>query len=132
MGGLHSSSYFQVHQSLYQNFGDSTKCANYYWYPCHLQVPWGFFFSFLARSRYLSLLSLSFSFTLWSAGTTKSTIRHVFFFGCYWLSLVLVAYISLRIMAWTDTYFEFAVERIFLKNDESQIATKGPFCTHFM
>ena len=33
------------------------------------------FFSSLARYRYLSLFSLSFNFTLWSAGTAKSTIR---------------------------------------------------------
>ena len=32
------------------------------------------FFSFRARSRHLSLFSLSFNFTLWSAGTAKSTI----------------------------------------------------------
>ena len=38
------------------------------------------FFSSLARSRYLSFLSLSFNFTLWSAGTTKSTNRPVLFF----------------------------------------------------
>ena len=35
------------------------------------------FFSYLACSRYLSLSSLSFSFTQWSAGTAKSTIRQV-------------------------------------------------------
>ena len=33
------------------------------------------FFSSLARSKYLSLFSLSFSYTLWSAGIAKSTIR---------------------------------------------------------
>ena len=38
------------------------------------------FFSSLARSRYLSLFSLSFSFTLWSAGMAKSTIWQVLFF----------------------------------------------------
>ena len=38
------------------------------------------FFSSLARSRYLFLFLLSFIFTLWSAGTTKSTIRQVHFF----------------------------------------------------
>ena len=38
------------------------------------------FFSSLARSRYLSLFLLSFSFTLWSAETVKSTIRLVLFF----------------------------------------------------
>ena len=37
------------------------------------------FFSSLARSRYLSLFSLSFSFILWSAGTAKSTILHILF-----------------------------------------------------
>ena len=33
------------------------------------------FFSFQARSIYWSLFSLSFSFTLWTAGTTNFTIR---------------------------------------------------------
>ena len=39
-----------------------------------------FFFNSLARSRYLSLFSHSFSFILWSAGTAKSTILQIFFF----------------------------------------------------
>ena len=38
------------------------------------------FFNSLARSRYVSLFSLSFSFILWSAGTAKSTILQIFFF----------------------------------------------------
>ena len=38
------------------------------------------FFNSLARSRYLSFFSLSFSFILWSAGTAKSTIFQVLFF----------------------------------------------------
>ena len=38
------------------------------------------FFNSLARSRYLSLFSYSFSFILWSAGTAKSTILRIFFF----------------------------------------------------
>ena len=46
------------------------------------------FFNCLARSRYLSFFSHSFSFILWSAGTAKSTILQVFFF-C-WLLLNLV------------------------------------------
>ena len=37
----------------------------------------------LARSRYLSPISLSFNFTLWSAGTAKSTIQQVLFWGGY-------------------------------------------------
>ena len=38
------------------------------------------FFNSLVRSRYLSLFSHSFNFTLWSAGTTKSTTLHVLSF----------------------------------------------------
>ena len=37
------------------------------------------FFNSLARSRYLSFFSLSFSFILWSAGTAKATDFHVLF-----------------------------------------------------
>ena len=48
------------------------------------------FFSSLARSRYLSLFSLSFNFTLSSARMAKSTNRRVLFF-C-WLSLGLVVW----------------------------------------
>ena len=40
------------------------------------------YFNSLAMSRYLSLFSHSFSFILWSAGTAKSTILHIFFFLC--------------------------------------------------
>ena len=44
------------------------------------------FFTSLERSRYLNLFSLSFSFTLGSAGMTKSTIRQFlsFFFTISW------------------------------------------------
>ena len=38
------------------------------------------FFNSLARSRYLSLFSHSFSFILWSAVTAKSTILQILFF----------------------------------------------------
>ena len=38
------------------------------------------FFNSLAKSRYLSFFSHSFSFILWSAGTAKSTILQFFFF----------------------------------------------------
>ena len=47
------------------------------------------FFNSLARSRYLSFFSHSFSFILWSAGTAKSTILQFLFFCC-WLLLSLV------------------------------------------
>ena len=39
-----------------------------------------FFFNSLARLRYLSLFSHSFSFILWSAGTAKSTILEILLF----------------------------------------------------
>ena len=39
-----------------------------------------FFFCYLARLMYILIFSLSFSFTLCSAGTVKSTIHLVFFF----------------------------------------------------
>ena len=49
------------------------------------------FFSSLARSRDLSLFLLSFSFTLWSTGMAKSTVRQIHFF-C-WLSVDLVVWL---------------------------------------
>ena len=42
-------------------------------------VTFVFFFNSLARSRYLSLFSHSFSIILWSARTVKSTILQIFF-----------------------------------------------------
>ena len=46
------------------------------------------FFNSLARLRYLSFFSHSFSFILWSTGTSKSTILKILFF--LWLLLGLV------------------------------------------
>ena len=43
------------------------------------------FFNSLAKSRYLSFFSLSFNFTLWSAGTAKSKILH---FLSFWLIII--------------------------------------------
>ena len=51
------------------------------------------FFSSLARYRYLSLFSLSYSFTQWPAGMAKFTIRQALFF-C-WLSVGLVVWLKL-------------------------------------
>ena len=47
------------------------------------------FFNSLARSRYLSLFSHSFSFILWSAGTAKSTILQIFFFFFFLLLIII-------------------------------------------
>ena len=52
------------------------------------------FFSSLARSRYLSFFSHSFSFILWSAGSAKSTILQVLFFCWLLIGLDLLAEIS--------------------------------------
>ena len=47
------------------------------------------FFNSLIKSSYLSSFSLSFNFTLWSAGAAKFTIRQILFFFlffyCCWL-----------------------------------------------
>ena len=43
------------------------------------------FFNYLARLRYLSFFSHSFTFIQWSAGTARSTILHILCFFCCWL-----------------------------------------------
>ena len=48
------------------------------------------FFNSLARSRYLSFFSHSFSFILWSAGTSKPTILQVLFFFFFFFFLLLI------------------------------------------
>ena len=59
------------------------------------------FFSSLARSRYLSFFSHSFSFILWSAGSAKSTIFQVLFFFC-WLLLSLVFWPRLWVLLYSS------------------------------
>ena len=75
LDGLPSHSRFQVLQSLHQSFGDCAKRPNYNCYHRHFNIP--YFFSFLARFKYLSLFSPSFSFNRSSAEARKSTIRQV-------------------------------------------------------
>ena len=77
--------FFWVFHSLYQSFLTVTSEPN----TNGMSIAYMFhrFFSSLARSRYLSLFLLSFSFTPWSAGTAKSTIRQVHFFCCLSLRL---------------------------------------------
>ena len=70
---LHSSFYFQFFQASYQAFGDRFKLTYYNWYHCHFHAP--YFFQFSSKVLVLMSLSLSFSFTPWSVGTAKSTIR---------------------------------------------------------
>ena len=72
---LKLSSYFQVHQSLYQSFVSRAPIT------IGINVTFMFhkLFNSQERSSYLSFYSLSFNFTLWSAGTVKSVILQVFF-----------------------------------------------------
>ena len=60
LDGLHSSSYFQVVKSLYQSFDDCTDHTNHNF--CHSCSS--VLFSYLAKNKYLSHCSLSFSFFL--------------------------------------------------------------------
>ena len=55
-----------------------------------------FFYNSLARSRYLTFYSLSFSFFLWLAGRSKSTILQVLFF-----SLIIIRSGLLAKIRWT-------------------------------
>ena len=57
------------------------------------------FFNSLARSRYLSFFSHSFSFILWSAGTAKSTILQVFFFLLIIIIIIIIIIIML-VLTW--------------------------------
>ena len=78
------SRYFQFLQSFYQYINDNTQPTDYNWYYRHFHVT--YFVSSLARSRYVYGFWLSFTFTQWPVGTTKSAIRLVlcilFFFFC--------------------------------------------------
>ena len=75
-------------RSFYQSFGDCTKSANYKQYNRDFQFPQ--FFNSLTRSRYISFFSFAFSFTIWLAETTKSTILQVLFFCCRLLQSLVV------------------------------------------
>ena len=52
------------------------------------------FFNSLAKPRYLSLFSFSFIFSLWSAGTVKSTILQVLCFVCLFVCLLITVNFS--------------------------------------
>ena len=53
------------------------------------EFVWGGF-SFLARSRSLPLFLLSFSFTLWSAGTVSLLFGRFFFL--FWINIIIVSF----------------------------------------
>ena len=83
---------------------DCIKSTNYNWCKHHFHVPQ--FFNSLARSRYLSLFSLSFNFTLWSAGSAKSTILQVlylfiFYFFFFFFFLIIIRSGHLAKIRWS-------------------------------
>ena len=73
LDGLYSASYFEVLQTLYQILRTVSSAP----ITSGMTVTFMFHsvFSSLAKSCFFSHFSLSFSFTLWSAGTVKSPIR---------------------------------------------------------
>ena len=63
---------------ILQTFGCGSKHINYNWYflDHHISTT---FFSFVARSKYMSIFSFSLIFSLWSARTARSIRRHILF-----------------------------------------------------
>ena len=138
LDGLDSSTDFQLLQSLYQSFGDWSKCTNYNWYNHPLHVPqlfssWArskylslfyfssqakskylslFYFSSRARSKYLSLVLLSFIFTLWFAGTAKSTWQN--FFCLFFFLLICTKSCFLARIRWSVNTCNFQRDVIYL------------------
>ena len=70
------------------------------------------FFNSLARSRYLSLFSHSFNFSLWSDSTAKSTILQFSFFVDYykiWSSIIIIIMmmmITIGFQSWSPDSLE--------------------------
>ena len=72
------------------------------------------FFNSLARSRYLSFFSHSFSFILWSAGTAKSTILQIFFlFSFFFFLLIIIRAGVLAEIRWYYYYYYYSLIRAF-------------------
>ena len=88
--------YFQVLQSLYKSFGDSTKSTNYNWYYCHFHIPQ--LFQFLSKVEVLIPLFTFFwfnSMVRWDSQVHNSASSlsfflsfffFCFFFFCCWSS----------------------------------------------
>ena len=84
LDSLHSSSYFQVLQPLYQSFGDCTKCTNYNWYHHHFHVPQ--FFLFPSKVKVLIFLFTSFQFySMVSQDSKIYNFASSLFFFCWLL-----------------------------------------------
>ena len=82
------------------------------------------FFNSLARSRYLSLFSHSFSFILWSAGTAKSTILQVLSFLLIIIKSRLLAGIIIIIISCKFLHQRLLL--VFSRESEWQQISSGP------
>ena len=90
-GWPHSSSYFQVLQSLYQSFDDCTKSTNYNWYNRHFHVPQ--FFQFPIPCKFfIPVLTDVFH---WSSSDSKSPISRTLLSIVFDLNSVVVCMISI-------------------------------------
>ena len=95
----------QVLHNPFQALGDRSKDSNYNWYYRHQHLAQ--LFSSLIKSKYFCILSISFIFTKWFAGTVKSIRRQFFFvlfnffclFVCLFVSLI---NIQLGFLAWVQ------------------------------
>ena len=88
---LHSSSYFQVFQFLYQSFGDCTRSTDNNWYNHHFHIPQFFQFS----SKVLVLILLFTFFQFYSVVTWDSKVDNFASSPFCWLLQGLVVWLRL-------------------------------------
>ena len=114
LDGLHSSSYFQAIQSLYQSFGDCTKSVIFNWYHSHFHVPQ--FFQFPNKVQVLILLLVFFQFYSVVSREIKfhssaSSPSFFFFVAFFCLLLSLVAWLRLELFTPSRVFFYLSVSR---------------------
>ena len=86
---LHSSSYFQVLQSLYQSFGDCTKSTNHNWYNRYFHVPQ--FFQFPSK---VQLLILFIFFQFYSVLVGTAILQVLFFVDYYFIFIFIFCFLQ--------------------------------------
>ena len=82
---LHSASYFQVLQSLYQSFSDYSKSTNRHWYNRHFHVSQFFLVLYHVEK---SLIFVFFQFYCVVSPASKSTIQQVIFLFLFLLIII--------------------------------------------
>ena len=111
LDGLHSSSYFQIHQSQYQTFSDCTEQSIYNWYHCHFHVPK--FFSSQPKFKYLSFFSLYPSvLTRKSAGVAYISLKVSLFSSC--IGLLVLDFACLPLEMSMQFFFPFLFSVFFV------------------